>query len=156
MEENILLHQCKTVLKSFVILASFSAYCWASSSRHELNGTWNLVPAKCQFAGEPALQTGTVTIYDREHNVYVSESYTYDDAGRTISYSFDADAPRNASISAPNLKRKAKWDGSVLKLISIKDNATTLERFSLAGDGSLILTVDRPGHSSEILVFERQ
>jgi hypothetical protein len=156
MEEHIMTQKCKTALKSFAILVSFSAFCWASSSRHELNGTWSLVPAKCQFGGEPALQTGTVTIYDRENNVYVSESYTYEDAGRSISYSFDADAPRNASISAPNLKRKAKWDGNVLKLISTKDNATTVERFSLAGDGSLILTVDRPSHTPETLVFQRQ
>ena len=31
-----------------------------------LNGTWTLVPAKSDFAGQPVVQTGTVTINDHQ------------------------------------------------------------------------------------------
>jgi hypothetical protein len=33
-----------------------------------LNGTWTLIPAKSDFAGQPVVQTGTVTIKEREGN----------------------------------------------------------------------------------------
>src|ERR1035441_10911059 len=32
----------------------------------ELNGVWTLVPTKSDFAGQPVVQTGTVTINDRQ------------------------------------------------------------------------------------------
>ncbi|MBZ5611291.1 MAG: hypothetical protein LAP38_23765 [Acidobacteriia bacterium] len=152
-----LLHQVKTLLTSLAILALFPAWGWAESHHHELNGTWKLAPARSQFGGEPALQAGTVTIYDREHHIYVAESFTYDQNGQTVSYRFSADAPHNASIhSGPDSKAKPKWEGNTLEVTSTKDNATTVERYNLATDGSLVLTVERPGHGPETLVFERQ
>jgi hypothetical protein len=33
-----------------------------------LNGIWTLVPAMSDFAGQPVVQTGTVTIHDRGHH----------------------------------------------------------------------------------------
>ena len=41
------------------LLFGFSAFACDHSA---LNGTWTLVPAKSDFAGQPVVQTGTVTI----------------------------------------------------------------------------------------------
>jgi hypothetical protein len=147
---------CKTFLKSFVALVFFSAFSWASS-HHDLNGTWKLVPTRSEFGGETAIQMGTITINDREHNISVSRNFTYEGANQTVSYSSSIDGKENASIhEGPAFKTKAKWDGDVLKVTSTQDGITTMERFRLSGDGSMMLTVDRAGHRTETLFFERQ
>jgi hypothetical protein len=145
------------LLKFLAVMTFFGVFCWAENHHQELNGTWSLIPARSQFNGGPVLRTGTVTILDRQHNIYVSENFTYDQGDRTITYSFRADAPRNASIHVePNLKSKARWRGDALEVTSTHDNLTTVERYNLAQDGSLVLTVDGTGHGPETLVFERQ
>jgi hypothetical protein len=148
---------CKSFLKTFVALVFFSVYAWANSHHHDLNGTWKLVPTRSEFGGEQALQMGTVTINDREHNITISRNFTYEGANQTVSYSSSIDGKENASIhEGPAFKTKAKWDGDVLKVTSTQDGMTTMERFKLSGDGSMMLTVDRPGHRTETLFFERQ
>jgi hypothetical protein len=62
-----------------------------ASDHHALNGTWTLVPATSDFAGRDAVQTGTVTIDDRQGNITVSRNFTYDGAKQTIFYSFSTD-----------------------------------------------------------------
>jgi hypothetical protein len=48
--------------------------CSAFARDHSsLNGVWTLVPAKSDFAGQPVVQTGTVTINDREGVITVSQ-----------------------------------------------------------------------------------
>jgi hypothetical protein len=148
---------CKSFLKSFVALVFFSVYAWASSHHHDLNGTWKLVPTRSEFGGEPVLQMGTVTINDREHNITISRSFTYEGADQTVSYSSSIDGKENASIhEGPAFKTKARWDNDALRVTSTQDGMTTVERFKLSGDGSMMLTVDRPGHRTETLFFERQ
>ena len=48
-----------------------------------LNGTWTLVPTKSDFAGQPVVQTGTVTINEREGIITISRSFVYAGAGET-------------------------------------------------------------------------
>lgn len=55
----------------------------------------------------------------------------------------------------PAFTAKAKWEGDVLKVTGTQDGITTVERFRLANDGSLLLTVERPGHAVETLMFQR-
>ena len=151
------LEACKRFLKGFVALVFFSVYAWANSHHHDLNGTWRLVPTRSEFGGEPALQTGTVTINDREHNISISRNFTYEGASETVSYSSSIDGKENASIhEGPAFKSTAKWDGDVLRVTSTQDGINTVERFRLSGDDTLMLTVDRPGHRTETLFFERQ
>jgi hypothetical protein len=45
------------------LLCGFSAFARDHSA---LNGTWTLVPAKSDFAGQSVVQTGTVPINDRQ------------------------------------------------------------------------------------------
>ena len=128
-----------------------------AGSHHALNGTWRLIPARSDFAGEPMIQTGTITIYDREHNIYVSRNFTYEGQNQTVNYSFSTDSRENASIhQGPAFKSKAKWEGNELKVTSTQDNVTLTERFDQIGDGTLTLVVERPGHRTITLFFERQ
>jgi hypothetical protein len=65
------------------LLFAFSAFARDHSA---LNGTWTLVPAKSDFAGQPVVQTGTVTIADREGIIIVSRSFVYEGATETFFY----------------------------------------------------------------------
>jgi hypothetical protein len=144
-------------LTSLAILAVFSIPGFAANGHQDLNGTWNLAVARSQFAEGPVLASGTVTIFDRQHNTYVSERFAYDQAGQTITYTFQADAPRNSSISgSAGSRTKTKWEGDSLVVTSGRGGAPKVERFRLASDGSLVLTEETRGHAARTLVFERE
>jgi hypothetical protein len=60
--------------------------CSALARDHSaLNGNWTLVPARSDFAGQPVVQTGTVTISEREGIIIVSRSFMYEGANETFS-----------------------------------------------------------------------
>jgi hypothetical protein len=151
-----LLERYKLLFKVGAAAAVLAAGAWANN-HHALNGTWKLIPARSEFGGEPAIQTGTITINDRERNITVSRNFTFDGANQTVSYSSSLDGKVNASIhEGPAFKTKAKWDGDVLTVTSTQDGITTVERYRLTNDGLMLLTVDRSGHRTETLTFERE
>jgi hypothetical protein len=115
-----------------------------------------MIPARSELHGQPAVESGTVNINDREGNVWVERNFDVADAHRTESTSFATDSRHNASIKEPGFRSKAKWDGDVLKVTTTHEGVTTVERFSLAGDGTLMMQVDRTGSPSETFYFERQ
>jgi hypothetical protein len=122
-----------------------------------MNGTWTLVPAKSDFTGQPAVQTGTVTINDRQGNITVSRSFAYEGAAETIFYSDITDSQRNATIhTGKDLKSKTRWDHDVLKVTTTQSGAVTLESYTLGADGALVVNVVRPEHKPITLVFQRQ
>ncbi len=135
------------------ILFAFSAFARDHSA---LNGTWTLVPAKSDFAGQPVVQTGTVTIADRQGIIIVSRSFVY--AGATETYYRDiTDAENNATIhTGKDLKSKTRWDHDVLKVTTTQSGATTLESYTLGADGTMMVNVLRPEHKPITLVFHRQ
>ena len=136
------------------VLFAVSAF---AANHHSLNGTWMLEPARSNFGGEPAIQTGSVTINDREHNITVTRSFSYDGANESFEYSFSTDGRENSSIHPGKaFKSKAKWEGDVLRVTTTDNGATTVERFSLSPDGSLMLVVERPEHRPVTLFFQRQ
>jgi len=123
----------------------------------ELNGTWSLIPARSDFAGEPAIQSGTVTIFDREGNITVSRNFKYDGPDQTYFYRYTTDGPKNSTIHAgPDLKSKVRWDGDVLEVTTTQLGATTDERYTLDADGTLVVRVLRPGRRPINLFFERE
>src|SRR5579862_9905875 len=63
-----------------------------------LNGIWELIPAKSDFAGQPVVQTGTVTISERQGIIIVSRSFRYQGATETFFYNDLTDAEDNATI----------------------------------------------------------
>jgi len=122
-----------------------------------LNGTWVLVPARSDFAGQPVVQTGTVTISDRQGIIIVERSFIYEGAAETFFYSDVTDAENNATIhSGKGLKSKNKWDHDVLKVTTTQSGAVTIESYNLAADGTMMVNVLKPGHKPIELAFQRK
>jgi len=122
-----------------------------------LNGTWTLVPSRSDFAGQPVVQTGTVTIADRDGILIVSRSFRYEGAIDTYFYRDITDAENNATIhTAKDLKSKTRWDHEVLKVTPTQAGAVTPESYTLAADGTMMVSVVRPEHKPITLVFQRE
>jgi hypothetical protein len=145
--------------RNFIISAlavfSFAGLAFANH-HHDLNGTWRMIPARSELHGEPAIESGTVNINDREGNVWVDRSFDVAEPNRTVSTSLATDARHNTSIKEPGFRSKAKWEGDVLKVTTTHEGVTTVERFSLTGDGGMMMQVDRAGHPSETFYFEHE
>ena len=136
------------------LLFAFSAFARDHSA---LNGTWTLVPAKSDFAGQPVVQTGTVTIADREGIIIVSRSFVYEGATETFFYSDLTDSEHNATIhTGKDLKSKTRWDHDVLKVTTTQSGAVTVESYTLAADGTMTVSVVRPDHQPITLTFQHQ
>jgi hypothetical protein len=135
------------------LLFAFSAFARDHSA---MNGTWTLVPAKSDFAGQPVVQTGTVTIADREGIIIVSRSFKYEGATDTFFYRDITDSEHNETIhTGKDLKSKTRWDRDVLKVTTTESGAVTLESYTLAADGTMMVSVVRPQHKPITLVFQR-
>jgi hypothetical protein len=136
------------------LLFAFAAFARDHSA---LNGTWTLVPAKSDFAGQPVVQTGTVTIADRDGVIIVSRNFTYEGATETYFYRDLTDAENNATIhTGKDLKSKTRWDHGVLKVTTTESGAVTLESYTLAADGDMMVDVVRPEQKPITLVFQRK
>ena len=136
------------------LLLAFSAFARDHSA---LNGTWTLVPAKSDFAGQPVVQTGTVTIADRQGIIIVTRSFVYEGATETFFYRDITDANNNATIhTGKDLKSKTSWDHDVLKVTTTQDGAITIESYTLAADGTMLVSVVRPEHKPITLVFQHK
>jgi len=150
------IHSSTTIPEAVLItlLFTLSAYARDPSA---LNGTWTLVPAKSDFAGQPVVQTGTVTIADREGIIIVSRSFVYEGATETFFYSDVTDSEHNATIhTGKDLKSKTRWDHDVMKVTTTESGAITLESYTLAADGTMLVSVERPEHKPITLVFQHK
>jgi hypothetical protein len=49
-----------------------------------------------------------------------------------------------------------KWEGDVLKVTTTENGITTVERYSLLNDGTMMEQVERTGHHPETFYFQRQ
>ncbi|MGB7760291.1 MAG: hypothetical protein WBL61_10710 [Bryobacteraceae bacterium] len=136
------------------LMFAFSAFAHDHSA---LNGTWTLAPTKSDFAGQPVVQTGTVTINERQGVITVSRSFVYEGASETFFYRDITDAENNATIhTGKDLKSKTSWDHDVLKVTTAQYGAITLERYTLAADGTMMVSVARPDHKPITLVFQHK
>jgi hypothetical protein len=143
-----------TAVIAAVLLFTFSA---PARDHSELNGSWTLVPAKSDFAGQPVVQTGTVTISDRQGIIIVTRSFVYQGATETFFYKDIIDAESGATIrSGKDIKSKTRWDHDVLKVTTTQYGSITVESYTLAADGSMLVNVVRPDHSPIALIFERK
>lgn len=122
-----------------------------------LNGTWTLVPSNSDFAGQPVVQTGTVTIHDRDGVIIIERKFVYEGATETFFYSDSLGSENNDTIhSSKSLKTKTKWDHDVLTVTTTQSGAITIERYSLAADGTMTVKVERPDHKPITLSFLRK
>ena len=136
------------------LLFAFTAF---GRNHSAFNGTWTLVPVKSDFAGQPVIQTGTVTINSPDDVIIVSRSFTYEGATDTFFYKDMTDAKNNATIhSGKDLKSKTKWDHDVLEVTTTQSGSITLERYSLAADGSMLVSIVQPDREPVTLVFQHQ
>ncbi len=136
------------------LLFAFTAFARDHSA---LNGTWTLVPTKSDFAGQPVVQTGTVTINERQGIITVSRNFVYAGATETFFYRDMSDAENNATIhTGKDLKSKSRWDHDVLKVTTTQSGAITLESYSLAPDGSMLVSVVKPERKPITLVFRHE
>ena len=147
-----------TAIIGAVLTTLFFAFSAFAGDHSALNGTWTLVPAKSDFAGQPVVQTGTVTINDRQGIIIVSRSFVYEGAGETFFYNDSTgNSQYNATIhSGKDLKTKTSWDHDVLKVKTTQSGAITLESYSLAAEGTMLVSVVRPEHKPFTLVFQHQ
>ncbi len=92
------------------LLFAFSAF---AAEHNALNGTWTLVPAKSDFAGQSVVQTGTVTIADREGIIITKTKWDRDvlkvtttESGAVTleSYALAADGSMMVSVVRPAQK----------------------------------------------------
>ena len=137
-----------------ILLLAYSA---AARDHSAMNGSWTLVPTRSDFAGQPVVQTGTVTIDDHQGIIVVTRSFVYQGAAETFFYKDLTDAENNATIrTGKDMKSKTRWDRDVLKVTTTESGATTVESYSLAVDGTMLVSVVRPDHSPITLVFQRK
>jgi len=145
-----------TTISAAVLTALLFAFPAIARDHRAMNGTWTLVPTKSDFAGQPMVQTGTVTIDDHQGIITVSRNFVYAGATETYFYSDMTDAEHNATIhSGKDLKSKSRWDHDVLKVTTTQSGATTVESYALAADGIMTVSVARPEHKPITLVFQR-
>ena len=136
------------------VLFTVSAFAGDHSA---FNGTWTLVPAKSDFSGQPVVQTGTLTISDKKGIIVVSRSFVYEGATETFFYSDSTGSQHNSTVKlGKDLKSKAKWDDDVLEVTTTQAGAVTVESYSLAADGTMLVKVARPARTPITLVFLRQ
>jgi hypothetical protein len=140
------------------VLTTLLLGCSAFARDHSsLNGVWTLTPASSDFAGQPVVQTGTVTISEREGIIIVARSFRYEGATETFFYHDVTDAEDNATIkTGKGLKSKSRWDHDVLRVTTTISGAVTLESYALGPDGALTVTVVRPRQKPITLAFQRQ
>ena len=139
-----------------LITLLFAVFAFAGD-HSSLNGTWTLVPAKSEFAGQPVVQTGTVTISDHNGVIVVSRSFVYEGATETVFYSDSTGNSHHSTTvhTGKDLKTKTKWDDDVLKVTTTQSGAVTQERYTLARDGTMTVSVERPDHKLITLVFQK-
>jgi len=82
-----------------VLATLLFAFTALARDRTLLNGTWTLVPTKSDFAGQPVIQTGTVTINERDGDITVSPSFAYEGATDTFFYKDITDSENSATNS---------------------------------------------------------
>ena len=140
-----------------VLTTLLLAFCVSARDHNALNGTWTLMPARSDFAGHPVVQTGTVTINERQGNITVTRNFVYEGTAEALFYSDITDSQNNATIhTGKGLKSKTTWDRDVLKVTTTQSGAITSESYTLAADGTMLVSVVRPEHKPITLVFEHK
>lgn len=152
------LKSCRNFLFTTAALALFAGFAGSAfaNRHHELNGNWQLIPARSELNGQPAIESGTVMINDREGNITVNRNFSLEDASRTVTTNVSTDSRVNSTIKEPGFRSKAKWHGDLLQVTTTHEGVTTVEQYRMQPDGTMMLHVDRTGRPSENLYFQRQ
>jgi hypothetical protein len=91
-----------------------------------------------------------VTINEQQGNITVFRSFVYKGATETFFYSDITDSENNATIhSGKDLKSKTQWDHDVLKVTTTRSGAITVESYTLAEDGTMMVSVRQAGPQAD-------
>jgi hypothetical protein len=143
------------VMKTFTFLVFASLL--LAREHTALNGTWVLEPTQSDFGGQPVIQTGTVTINERQGDISVERNFAYEGAHETLFYRDMTDSENGATIkTSKDLKSKASWDHDVLKVKTTQGGVVTMESYSLGANGTMTVSVAKPGSKTITLVFVRK
>jgi hypothetical protein len=146
----------KTAITGAVLATLLFASSTFARQHTALNGTWTLIPTRSDFAGQPVIQTGTVTINERQGDISVERNFAYEGATGTTFYRDMIDSENSATIhTGKEFKTKARWDHDALKVTTTQSGAVTVETYTLTGDGTLMVNVTRPDHKTITLYFQR-
>ena len=133
------------------------ATCLLARDHTALNGTWTLEPTQSDFGGQPVIQTGTVTINERQGDITVSRNFSYEGNGETFFYKDMVDSENGATIkTSKDMKSKARWDHDVLRVTTTQSGVVTTESYTLAPNGTMTANVMKPGSKPITLVFVRK
>lgn len=114
------------------------------------------MPATSDFAGQPVVQTGTVKISDERGVIVISRKFAYEGAGETFFYRDSQGSEFGGTVhTGKELKSKTKWDHDVLKVTTTLAGAVTVERYELAPDGTMHVSVVGPHQKATTLIFTR-
>lgn len=146
-----------SILTGAILTTLLFASAALAANHQALNGTWTLVPAKSDFAGQRVVQTGTVTISDHQGVVVVSRSFVYEGATETFFYNDSTGNSQNSSTihTGKDTKTKTAWDHDALKVTTTDSGAVTRESYTLGPDGTMMVSVERPDRKPITLLFTR-
>jgi hypothetical protein len=146
-----------TTIGGAILAALFLAFPAHARDHSALNGTWSLEPAKSNFAGQPVVQTGTVTISEQQGIIVVSRRFVYEGATESFFYNDSTGSENNSTVrTGKGLKTTSKWDHDTLKVTTTQSGAITLESYTLATDGTMLVSVEKRDRKPITLVFQRQ
>ena|SRR5579884_642211 len=122
-----------------------------------LSGHWVLIPEQSTYHGQPATQSGEITIEQRHGQLFISRHLFIDGANGGMEFNFTTDGHEGSTIhQGKEMKTKADWDGDTLKVRTKVNDQVTTERYRLSPDrDQLIVLVDTPDGQTSTLVFRR-
>lgn len=138
-------------------LAALIAFALPAWAHPNLSGHWVLLPEQSTFHGQPATETGEITIEQRHGQLFISRHLNVDGDAGGLEYNFTTDGHENSTIhQGHNMKTKASWEGDTLKVRTTMNGEVTLEQYRISPEkDQLVLTVETPDHQVSTMVFRR-
>jgi hypothetical protein len=144
----------------FSVAAALLLLCLAAvpaSAHPNLSGHWVLIPEQSTYHGQPATQSGDITIEQRHGQLFISRHLFIDGPNGGMEFNFTTDGHEGSTIHlGKEMKTKSEWDGDTLKVRTKRNGDVTLEQYRISPErDQLVLTVETPDHQVSTLVFHR-
>ena len=122
-----------------------------------LSGHWVLLPEQSTYRGQPATQSGEITIEQRHGQLFISRHLYVDGPNSGMEFNFTTDGHEGSTIhQGKEMKTKASWEGDTLKVRTTMNDQVTIEQYRISPDkDQLVLTVETPDHQISNMVFRR-
>jgi hypothetical protein len=150
----------RTKNHGFSLAAAVLLLCVAAlpaAAHPNLSGHWSLIPEQSTYHGQPATQTGDITVEQRHGQLFISRHLFIDGPNGGMEFSFTTDGHEGSTIhQGKNMKTKAEWHGDTLEVKTKMNDQVTVEKYRLSPEGDqMVLVVDTPDGQTSTLVFRR-